>query len=323
LTPPGPPGRSTFTIEGRSAPGLFVVGWLATLVGVVATAAGLLSAGGTVGTVVFVAGMVILDVGLIALAGSQAIERRARGSEPYLGPSPLLVVLVSFVSIYLAAVLVGLPLAASGVTLPRPVAELLLVVVHALTYVGVVRLLVVGTGALTWAEMGFLGPARRAIGEIAWGAVLAGPVIVATALLSAVLIALFHATPASPLPPTGTPLGLVLNLVSGAVVAPIGEEILFRGVATTAWVRSLGARAGIVRAALLFAAIHVLLVSADTFSQGAGLAAVGFLGRLPVALVLGWVYLRRGSIWAPIGLHAAFNGVLIVLAEVAAANPPG
>src|SRR4029078_7658335 len=27
------PGSSTFTIEGRSAPGLFVVGWIATLAG--------------------------------------------------------------------------------------------------------------------------------------------------------------------------------------------------------------------------------------------------------------------------------------------------
>jgi membrane protease YdiL (CAAX protease family) len=233
------------------------------------------------------------------------------------------VVLISFVSVYLAAVLVGLPLEASGLTLPRPVAELLLVVVHALTYVAVVRLLVVGTGALSWAEMGFLGPARRAISEIAWGAVLAGPVIFATAILSAVLIAIFRSSPANPLPSTGTSVGLMLNLISGAIIAPIGEEILFRGVATTAWIRSLGARAGIVRAALLFSALHVLLVSADSFGQAAGPATVGFLGRLPVALTLGWVYARRGSIWAPIGLHAAFNGVLITLGEVASASPPG
>ena len=31
--PPSRPGTSTFTIEGRAAPGLFVLGWLATLVG--------------------------------------------------------------------------------------------------------------------------------------------------------------------------------------------------------------------------------------------------------------------------------------------------
>jgi membrane protease YdiL (CAAX protease family) len=29
------------------------------------------------------------------------------------------------------------------------------------------------------------------------------------------------------------------------------------------------------------------------------------------------VYARRGSLWAPIGLHAAFNGILLVLADFA------
>lgn len=321
MTAPGQPGRSTFTIEGRAAPGLFVVGWLATLLGVAGVLAGLLSSGGTAGTIVFVVGMAVLDLGLIAGAGSQAIERRARGTEPYRGPSPLLVVLASFVTVYLAAVLVGLPLAAAGISLPRPAAELLLVVIHALTYAAIARLLVVGTGALTWVEMGFAGPARRVLGDLAWGALLAGPVILATAVLAVVLVAVFKSAPVSPLPPSGSSLGLVLHLVAGAVVAPVGEEILFRGVVTTAWVRSAGVRAGILRGAILFAAVHILLTSADSFGQGGGMAAVGFLGRLPVALVLGWVYVRRGSIWAPIGLHAVYNGVLIAAAELAASAP--
>jgi membrane protease YdiL (CAAX protease family) len=37
-----------------------------------------------------------------------------------------------------------------------------------------------------------------------------------------------------------------------------------------------------------------------------------------VALALGWIYLRSGTIWAPIGLHGAFNAILIVGAEIAA-----
>jgi membrane protease YdiL (CAAX protease family) len=47
------------------------------------------------------------------------------------------------------------------------------------------------------------------------------------------------------------------------------------------------------------------------------LAIVGFGARVPIALVLGWVFVRRGSIYASIGLHAAFNGILIVLADAA------
>jgi len=309
-----PPGRSTFTIEGRSAPGLFVVGWLAFLSGLGATLVGLLS-DGPGASVLFVVGLVILDVGLIAGAGSQAIERRARGREPYAGPSPLLIFLVSVVTVVLATVAVGIPLAAAGVDLDRPVAELILVAIHAGTYLAITRILVVGTGALSLAEIGFRGGFRRIVGELLWGAALAGPVILVTAVLASFLVGLAGASPPSPLPATGTAPGLLANLVAGAVLAPLGEEVLFRGVATTAWTRSLGSRAGIIRGALLFAMVHVLLISADTFEQGVAMAAVGFVGRLPVALVLGWAYLRRGNLWAPIGLHAAFNGVLLVIAE--------
>jgi membrane protease YdiL (CAAX protease family) len=318
LTEPSRPGRSTFTIEGRSAPGLFVVSWLASLLGLGGVLIGFLSSGGIGGSLVFVGGMLLLDLGLIAGAGSQAFERRRKGTEAYQGPSPVLVLLASIVTVFLLAVLIGTPLEAAGISLPRPAAELLLVTIHALTYLAITRLLVVGTESLTWREIGLRGPWRWAASEAAWGAVLAGPVVLATAVLSAVLVNIFGAVPTSPLPPAGSTGGFALNLLAGGIVAPIGEEILFRGVATTAWVRSLGPWAGILRGALLFAAVHILLISADGFDEGIRMAAVGFLGRLPVALVLGWVFVRRGSLWAPIGLHAAFNGILLIAAESAA-----
>lgn len=314
----GPAGTSTFTIEGRAAPGLFVFGWVLTLVGLGATMVGFLSAGSAASGPVLLAGLVILDAGLILGAGGQAIERRARGRDAYRGPSPVLLLLISVVTVPLVAVVVGVPLGLAGISLPAPVRDLLTVAIHAATYAGVIRLLVVGTGALSWREIGLVGPRSRVLSELAWGILLAGPVVLGTAVLSAILLALLRVTPPSPLPATGTPWGLVLNLVSGAVLAPIGEELLFRGVATTAWVRSLGASAGVLRAALLFALMHVLFLSGDTFGQAAGIAVTGFVGRLPVALVLGWAFVRRGSLWAPIGLHAAFNAILLVLGEVAA-----
>lgn len=311
-------GASTFTIEGRAAPGLFVVGWVLTLVGLGATAVGFLSAGSGAAGALLLVGLVVLDGGLILGAGSQAIERRARGTEPYVGPSPLLVLLVCVVTMPLLAVVAGVPLGLAGISLAAPVRDLITVALSALTYLGVTRLLVVGTGALTWAQIGFVGPARRALSEMAWGAVLAGPVVLGTAVLSALLVAALQVTPTSPLPATGTAWGLALNLLSGAVLAPLGEELLFRGVATTAWVRSLGVQGGVLRAAILFALVHVLFLSGDSFGQALSIATVGFVGRLPVAIALGWVFVRRRSIWAPIGLHAAFNAVLLILAEVAA-----
>jgi membrane protease YdiL (CAAX protease family) len=36
-----------------------------------------------------------------------------------------------------------------------------------------------------------------------------------------------------------------------------------------------------------------------------------------VAFALGLVFIRRRSMWASFGLHATFNGVLLVIAELA------
>jgi membrane protease YdiL (CAAX protease family) len=184
-------------------------------------------------------------------------------------------------------------------------------------FIGAVRLTVVGTGALSWAEMQIRRFDRRAVDDVAFGAALALPVIVVTVLLAAVLTVLIPVTPASPLPPTGTIGGLLLQLVVGAVIAPISEEILFRGFSVTAWERSIGAQRAIVRASLLFALAHVINASGDSLGEVAGLVIVGMATRLPVAFVLGWVFVRRRSIWASIGLHSAFNAILLVLAHLA------
>jgi membrane protease YdiL (CAAX protease family) len=317
--PSGPPGRrrSYFTLEGRAAPGLFVLGWLGSIAGLAIIAVAVLSAGPVPQVVLAFSGAAILEIGLIAAGGSQAIERKTRGLEPYVGPSPLLVFVATIPATYLAAVAVGGPLEALGVRLGRPLATLLLVALQEAVNIGLTRLLVVGQGAISWRDMGFGRPAIAAARDLVWGASLAAPVIVATIIVSNVLFAIFKAAPDSPLPPTGTPIGIALSLITGAVLAPIGEEVLFRGVATTAWVRSIGVWPGIVRAALLFGIAHVLTISGTSFGQAAALAIVGFVGRLPVSLVLGWAYVRRGSIWASMGLHATFNGALILLAEFA------
>ena len=61
-------------------------------------------------------------------------------------------------------------------------------------------------------------------------------------------------------------------------------------------------------AALVFAFAHVLTIVGRVAGDAFGLAVVGFGTRVPVALALGWLFLRRGTIWASFGLHAAFNG---------------
>jgi membrane protease YdiL (CAAX protease family) len=293
-----------------------VLGWLATLIGFGLAIIGY-EAGGGPGHVLLTLGVAVLAIGLLAGAGSQAVERKARGTEPYTGPSPLLLFATSIPIAYLGAVLVGVVLEAVGGGVSRPLAELVLVTIQGAAYIVVIALLVVGSGALTWADIGFRQGLRRAAEDFAWGAVFAGPVIGLTLVLAAILLAIFRVAPDSPLPPTGEASGLFLHLVAGAVVAPAAEETLFRGVATTAWVRSLGIRAGIIRGALFFALAHVLLIGGSTVGEGLAIAFVAFAGRLPIAVVLGWVFVRRGSIYASIGLHATFNGFLLVLAEAA------
>lgn len=314
--PPGVrPGASIFTIDGRSTPALFVVGWLASLLGFGLVLVGVLSGGGLASVALFVVGLALLSIGLIAGAGSQGIERRVRAILPYRGPSPLLVFAASIPLSLLFGIAIALPLDALGVPLDGPLGALLSVSIQALVYIALVRLLVVDTGALDWVAMGIKRLDPTALLEMGRGALWAVPVIVVTALVSGLLLRVFPVQPVSPLPPTGEPVGFAVSLLAGAIVAPLGEEILFRGFATTAWVRGFGRTRGLVVAALVFAFAHVLTVGGTNAGEAFGLAVVGFGSRIPVALALGWIFLRRGTIWASFGLHAAFNAILLVLAE--------
>jgi membrane protease YdiL (CAAX protease family) len=315
-------GLTVFSLEGRRAPGLFVVGWLATLVGLALTATVAFGVPGLPGAVLSLVSLLALSVGLVLLAGSQTIERRAAGAA-YPGPSPLLVLIAVFIATRLLGFLVGIALLPIADRIPVELGDLLGVLLQAVVFFGVVRLTIVGPGVLAWREMGWLGDRAAALRAIAGGAVFAGPVILVTAVIANVAVDLAGATPPSPLPPTGTVSGLVLHLLAGAVIAPVAEELLFRGFALTAWRQLAGIRAAIVRSSIVFVLAHVLFVSGDTFGETVRVAAVAGVVRIPVAFALGWLFARTGSIWGPIGLHGAFNGILIVIAEIAARSAAG
>jgi membrane protease YdiL (CAAX protease family) len=212
----------------------------------------------------------------------------------------------------------GLPLSAVATAIPRPVGDLLAVLVQAGVFAGILRVMVVGAEAMRWSDMGLVRGSSDVLRGLVAGAVFAGPVVLVAAIAAAVAAQVAGVVPPSPLPPTGTASGLLLHLVAGAVIAPVAEELLFRGFALTAWRRSVGARSAIVRSSIVFVLAHVLFIGGEGFRDAASLAFVAGAARLPVALALGWLYVRTGSLWAPIGLHAAYNAVLIVLAEVAA-----
>ncbi len=307
------PGLSTFTIEGRAAPGLFVVGWLATIAGVGLVLIGLLAPSGLF---LYFLGPLLLTIGFIGGAGNQALERRARGF-PYAGPSPYLVLAATVAAVYVVASSVGLVLQLSigRGQVPDYWINLVGVSLQAAVFIAILRLTVVGTGALSWAQMGWRRFSGGALRDLLFGAAVAIPVIGLTSIVAWILVSIFRVVPESPLPPTGVAAGLVVQLIAGAVIAPIAEEAVFRGFAISAWRRTVGERGAIVRASLVFALAHVINISGGSFGEAGGLIAVGFASRLPVALALGWLFVRTGSIWAPIGLHMAFNGILLLAAE--------
>ncbi|MFL5771025.1 MAG: CPBP family intramembrane glutamic endopeptidase [Chloroflexota bacterium] len=315
--PPVPwrPGASLFTIEGRPAPALFVIAWLASLLGLAITVAGALG-GSTL--LFFFVGPGLLSLGFIAACGNQAFERRARGAS-YSGPSPFLVFgTIVAVSYFVGSIIgFGLDVFVGERTVAPPMAQLILGLLTAVIFVGIIRLTVVGTGGLSWAEMRIHAPDSRTLEDLGRGALLAVPVVLATAFVGGVLIAIFRVQPTSPLPPTGTVSGLLIQLLVGAVIAPVAEEIVFRGFAITAWERGIGPSRAILRSSLLFALAHVINVEGSSLPEAVGLIIVGAASRLPVAYALGWVFVRRRSIWASIGLHSAFNAILLLLGNLA------
>jgi membrane protease YdiL (CAAX protease family) len=269
----------------------------------------------------------LLSIGLIAGSGNQALERRARG-EAYAGPSPWLAFGTVVAVTFFVGAIIGSGLDAFarsvGASPDGPLIQLVGAILTAAIFLGVVRLTVVGSGALTWREIGVRRFDSRAAADLVLGALTALPVIAVTSIVAAILVTIFRVISPSPLPPTGQLGGLALQLVAGAVVAPIAEEIFFRGFALTAWQRSLGPGRAIVRSTILFTLAHVVSIQGTDFGNALALIAVGAGSRVPVALALGWLYVRRGSLWAPIALHATFNAVLLVLAQLAVnATPPG
>ena len=308
---PTAPHLTTFSLEGRAVPGVYLVGWVASLMG-----AGLLfisfqaNVPGT-GQWVFLVAMLLLGVGLTFAAGSQAIERSRRPDLAYRGPSPVLAFLVVVVLTFVALIVVLAPLSALGLDARSPAATTLNLLITMVLYVAVIRLLVVGPGALSWREMGVTRPDAGALRDLLLGALLAIPVVVVTLVLGGLLSRFLEPAP-SALPDATDAAGLVANLVTAAILAPIGEELFFRGFTTTAWARTSGPRAAIVRGALFFAIAHVLTLFDVSFETGAQRALFSFVALLPVGLALGWVFLSRKSLYAAIGLHAAFNAIQVL-----------
>jgi membrane protease YdiL (CAAX protease family) len=146
-------------------------------------------------------------------------------------------------------------------------------------------------------------------------------------LWAGILATILQVTAPDTLPEATNGTEALALVLAAAVVAPIGEEAFFRGFALTAWWRDLGPRAALVRSALFFAIVHILNIQVGSEEAGKGLAQalLSFLVILPLGVVLGWLFQRRGIV-ASIAGHVTYNGILLVLVALAAmggATPGG
>ena len=306
--------RPPFELEGRAAPGLYAAGWVLSTIGLAAAFVGLAASQPVTTPLLFGLGMMLLALGLGSGAGSQALQRRADGVARYAGPMPVLVFAAAATAGLGAQSLVILVVGPSG--LPDAVALAVSSGTMAVAAVAAVAILVVGAGALRWREMGLLrldAGRGSAVTDLAWGVTLAVPTLFLAGAIAVVLVGLLGVMPEPVLPLSPDPAVLLVSLAVAGLVAPLWEELFFRGFATTAWTRAVGPRAAIVRGAVFFALIHVLTITGGDFGTAARVALIAFCARLPVGFVLGWVFLRRRSLLAPIALHATYNALPILL----------
>lgn len=103
------------------------------------------------------------------------------------------------------------------------------------------------------------------------------------------------------------PEALPILVFSTVVVAPIGEELLYRGLLVQAFLNRMGKTATIVASAAIFAVGHAAL-GVPALSNIL-LAVLIF----PLGILLAWSFLRWGTLWVPIVMHAVFNGITVAV----------
>lgn len=92
----------------------------------------------------------------------------------------------------------------------------------------------------------------------------------------------------------------VLGIVSAAVLAPLAEEVFFRGLLQSMFRRYFRSPwAAVVLSSVVFAMVHV-----PNWHHMPALLALG--------VVLGYNYERTGRLYAPILIHLLFNSVFLV-----------
>lgn len=93
--------------------------------------------------------------------------------------------------------------------------------------------------------------------------------------------------------------GLLLNLIIIALIPAIGEELTFRGVIQQALTRKMSPHIAIILSAAIFSFIHFQFY--------------GFLTRMFLGMLLGYMFYITGSLWTSILMHFLNNGSAVLI----------
>jgi hypothetical protein len=97
-----------------------------------------------------------------------------------------------------------------------------------------------------------------------------------------------------------TPGAFLFNMFMIALLPAIGEEFMFRGLIQRLFKEWLGnIHVAIFLSALLFSAMHMQFY--------------GFLPRMVLGIVFGYLFYWSGSIWIPVFAHFIQNGLVVMV----------
>lgn len=98
---------------------------------------------------------------------------------------------------------------------------------------------------------------------------------------------------------THSSINLILRFIAVVIVAPFGEEFLFRGVILNRWIEKWGATKALVASSFLFGIVHINVIGASM-----------------VALIWGILYLRYQTLWVTFFCHFIHNMVVFTFSAI-------
>ena len=161
-------------------------------------------------------------------------------------------------------------------------------------------------------RLGWQGLGLRAFDRSLWWlpVVAAAAALVSVIVYGAILVGLGFDQPEHKEVQTFFESSAVLPLTGFALVimAPLSEEIFFRGFIFPGLIRPLGLAGGMVASGILFGAFHI--TGSETVALLLPFSAIGAL--------FCWLYYRTGSLWPSIITHLLFNSVGFAVGAIGA-----